>query len=284
MHKWTPDRSMKPAPALRNRVYREFHGQVVALHMVEKAVTIEDVKKPAEKKQVPLGKSAEESFYVEYNRPASKTVDSTLGYVAALRLLFGTYAYCGSHVVPSKKNPSENVTFFDWGVGLAYCDQAMSRTLKASIPEHAKLRWLRARDEATRTEMAQLVNEGWPAGEALTEALKREAHFWRMKDDTVAQPVDGEQRERGPKRARDDSDDRAPGRGGGAPRQQPARGTFNRITIDKNRVKFCGAWNSAAGCSKNEKQCPQAGKHACCAQVARGVACGKRDHNFLNHY
>ncbi|CAK0807283.1 unnamed protein product, partial [Prorocentrum cordatum] len=220
VRKWTPDRSMKPAPALRNRVYREFHGQVMTLHMVEKAVTIEDVKKPLEKKQVPPGTGADE----RYNKPASKPVDSTLGYVAALRLLFGTYAYCGTHEVPSKKNSTEKVTFFDWGVGLAYCDQAMSRTLKVSIPEHAKLRWLRARDEATRTDMAQLVNEGWPAGEALTEALKREAHFWRMKDDTVAQPVEGDQRERVPKRTREDHDVAAQGRG------RP-----NRITIDKNR-------------------------------------------------
>ena len=45
---------------------------------------------------------------------------------------------------------------------------------------------LRARDEATRAEMAQLINEGWPGAEALQRAMTSLAHDWRMEDNVVA--------------------------------------------------------------------------------------------------
>ena len=282
-HDWTPHRSMKAGPPLRNRCYREFRSEAMTLHMVEKALTIEDAKKPAEKKTLPLGGGAEENLCMEYKPPMRKVVDTTLGYVAALRLIMGTYSYCGSHEVPSKKAKGTNITFFPWGVGLSYCDQVMDKTLKVAIPEHAKLRWLRTRDEATRAEMVELINEGWPGGEALVEAFEKEAHFWRMKDDTVAQPMEGETAQRSDRRVRVRSRSPTPRRGHAARRERSPPSKIPRISIDKNKVKYCGAWNSDRGCVRNDKNCPQRGRHACCAQVAKGQACGRRDHNYASH-
>ena len=47
-------------------------------------------------------------------------------------------------------------------MALAYADDAMENALEIAIPDHRKLEWIRARDQATRGEMAQLINEGWP--------------------------------------------------------------------------------------------------------------------------
>ena len=45
LHSWNPVRFMKPAPQLRNRVYREFRAQSMTLHEVERAVTLQVSKK-----------------------------------------------------------------------------------------------------------------------------------------------------------------------------------------------------------------------------------------------
>ena len=69
---------------------------------------------------------------------------------------------------------------------MAYADDAMHKVLEVSMPEHQKIRWLRARDERTRAEMVYLINEDWPGGEALDAAVKKHAHFWDMEDKPVA--------------------------------------------------------------------------------------------------
>ena len=68
-----------------------------------------------------------------------------LEYFAALRLIMGTYAYCGGHTVTSKRS-GNRVTFFTWGATLGYADTALHKTLEIAIPEHAKLAWIRKRD------------------------------------------------------------------------------------------------------------------------------------------
>ena len=162
---------------MRNRCFREFHQQCMTLHMVEKAITVEDVKRPAEKRHIPLGKDMEAGLYMEYSRPTKRVVDTTLGYIAAMRLLTGMYCYCGTHRVSSRKISGVEVIFFPYGTGINYCDRIMHKVLTIDMPEREKLAWLRKRDEATRGEMVQLVNDGWPAGEALEEAMVEGKHL-----------------------------------------------------------------------------------------------------------
>ena len=275
---WQPDKTMKGAPSLRNRCFREFHQQCMTLHMVEKAITVEDVKRPVEKKHVPLGMDVDAGLYMEYSKPTKRIVDTPLAYVSATRLLTGTYAYCGTHKVRSKKTPGQEVTFFPYGTGINYCDQIMHKVLSVDMPEREKLAWLRKRDEATRGEMVQLVNDGWPAGEALEEAMAEGKHLWLMRDEMVAAPERDNTWEDRPPRRRSRSAQRRP--------SQPQKGAGKKqqvISIDSKGVKFCGAWNSRKGCVHNEKKCPQGGKHVCNAWVAKGVACGRKDHRGCDH-
>ena len=66
---WTPDKSMKAAPAFRNRAFREFRHKCMSLHLVEKALTVEDVKRPQERKR--LSWASTEDADVHWN-PRSK--------------------------------------------------------------------------------------------------------------------------------------------------------------------------------------------------------------------
>ena len=120
------------------------------MHTVEKAVTLLQTKRPSEPERLPVPgtSSGTAQLVYEHTRPIARDVNTLLGYVSALRLICGTYAYCGSHVVDSKVSPGTPVIFFDYGTVLAYADDAMHKTLEIAIPEGAKLRWLRARARA----------------------------------------------------------------------------------------------------------------------------------------
>ena len=178
-----------------------------------------------------------------------------------------------------------------WVVALGYADWVHEKCIKVDIPEGAKLSWMRARDEQTRADMAQLVCEEWPAGEALEKAKEQQAHYWRMKDDLVAVPPPPELRPdqvRPPKR-QFESDawqggDRA--KGGGKKQRgenKIIQRELSRISRDAKGVKYCGAWNSPKGRVKDERRCPQGGKHMCSIQLQKGKACGMRSHNAINH-
>ena len=54
-HDWQPTKYMRSGPAFRNRVYREIHSKSLTMHPVEKAMTVEDSKRPKELARVPLG-------------------------------------------------------------------------------------------------------------------------------------------------------------------------------------------------------------------------------------
>ena len=182
-HKWTPVKSMRAAPNLRNRVYREFKNFSMTLHTVNKALTVEHARRPVESSKVPLGPAGSNNpVHLETTTPPTRQVTTLLQYFSALRLLMGNYAYCGSYQAPSKSDTNKSVTFFPWEDALGYCDDTLQATIRIDIPEASKLAWLRARDESTRSEMVSLINEGWPGGEALHKARKIHAHYWRMED------------------------------------------------------------------------------------------------------
>ena len=62
----------------------------MTLHTVEKAITVEDVKRPAERKRLSWASTADADIYMEYQKQVKRTVDTPLAYIAALRLLNGT--------------------------------------------------------------------------------------------------------------------------------------------------------------------------------------------------
>ena len=270
--------SMKAAPKLRNRVVREFNGKCMTNHAVEKAVTSLQAKRPVEPERLPVGPAgAEAALIYEREKPQTRKVYTVLEYFACLRLIMGTYAYCGTDLVPSQASPGTTVEFFSWEVAIGYADDVLHKCLEISVPEHARLRWLRLRDERTRAQMGHLINQGMPGGEALTQAWKEHAHLWDMEDKvTVAETQSDVRTRTSPPPKRRQIEDRRP----------PPRGDDSRIdmrgvkmaSMDKNKRKFCGAWNGR-GCSE---PCPKKAKHAC-SIIENGKICGSTNHNAVDH-
>ena len=193
VHNWEPRASMKPGPKLRNRVVREFLALTMSNHELEKCINSLQAKKPTEPERLPIGPvGSDASLIYEREKPLRRMIVSILDYFSALRLLMGTYAYCGTDMVPSQVTPGTMVEFFPWEVAHGYADDCMHKCLEMNLAEHARLKWLRLRDERTRAQMAHLINQGVPGGEALTQAWKEHAHLWDMEDKTVIAVTQGE--------------------------------------------------------------------------------------------
>ena len=101
----------------------------MTLHHVEKCVTIQDMKAPQnqEKSKIAVGGDGDSQLIWETAKPQKRTVRTVLEYVAALRLLMGTYAFCGTYMVESKAKKGEWVQMMPWGQALAYCDEVTEK-------------------------------------------------------------------------------------------------------------------------------------------------------------
>ena len=177
---------------------------------------------------------------------------------------------------------------------MAYVDEVTEKVIKVDLPESAKLSWMRARDEQTRADMATLINEEWPAGEALDKAREQQAHYWRMEDRTVATPPPPELRQDDvrPAKRRYDSEWQPSNRGnkggngrgkGDGKKPKLIQEALKVMSTDGYGGKFCGAFNSARGCVRDERRCPQQGKHRCNVQLWKGKACGSTEHGATGH-
>ena len=270
---------MKAAPKLRNRVVREFGGKCMTNHAVEKAVTSLQAKRPVEPERLPVGPPGSEAALIyEREKPQVRKVYTVLEYFAALRLIMGTYAYCGTDLVPSQASPGSNVEFFSWEVAHGYADNVLHKCLEINVPEHARLRWLRLRDERTRAQMGHLINQGMPGGEALTQSWKDHAHLWDMEDRVTVAETQAEARTRAPSplKRRQVEDRRQP-------RAVDSRVDMRGVKLagmDTSKRKLCGAWNGR-GCSE---PCPKKARHACSIIESNGKICGSTDHNAVAHH
>ena len=72
----------------------------------------------------------------------------------------------------SKNDPSKQVWFFDFNHGMSYADRALRQAMQFGGGFPNNLHWMENRDLKTRTKMMEVQRQGWPAGEALEEAMR----------------------------------------------------------------------------------------------------------------
>ena len=219
-------------------------------------MTLLQAKRVVEPERLPVIPGSSALVY-EHTKPQTRQISTLLEYFAALRLIMHTYAYGGGHSVESRLYPGTQVVFFPFGTALEYHDTALHKTLEIAIPEHAKMRWVRTRDQRTRDEMAQLINEGMPGGEAIVTAMEKYKHLWDMEDKTVAADTstslmmsDGE-RHRSPSRTPRARTSRK-GKGGDNATQAVSIRGNRQAQRDSNKRTICGQFNGRKGCTKTE--------------------------------
>ena len=241
-------------------------------HTVEEAISSLQAKRPIEPDRVPVGPAGCESVLIyERERPQTRTINTVLEYIAALRLLVGVYAFCGTDMVSSKVAPGSMVEFFGWEIALGYADNALHKVLEVAIAESQKLGWLRRRDERTRAKMAHHINEGMPGGEALQLAWNENLYFWDMEDRAMLVETRDEApaaRKRGRSRSRP--------RPASGSQRAPVNPKGSRISgVDNNKRRICGTYNSKRGCNT---PCPNGLLHVCSIIKPNGKVCEAKDH------
>ena len=278
---------MRPAPQFRNRIFRELKMHTTRLIPVEKARSVEENRILQEPLQIYVGSSGGSEggkLLFETQKKSSRVVNNVFDYMTALRIIMNTYAYCGSHKVTSTEDAGKQVTYFPYESALGYVDEVTIALQHIQLrDEPQKLSWLRKRDEATRTEMVALINDGWSGGEALTKSWSKLAHMWIMRDhmgvSAATEPEMVSQDYPPVKRQRTDSGKGGKGKGKGKKQNQQK---VRLASVDDKKRKICGKFNGG-GCTPQERDCPQGGRHVCSVMTSENAICGDSRHGASGH-
>ena len=278
---------MKPAPQFRNKMFRELHMRTARLLQVEKVQSLEDNRLASEPEKVDIGAFTSDGskLVLESARNLKRKVTDCLEYLTALRILMQTYAYVGSHMVPSATDPDRQIVFFPLEVAVAYVDETtMCTVAMRTLTERDRLDWLRKRDEQVRGEMVALINEGCSGGEALTRASQKLAHIWLIRDGATAVSSGEGSERRGQTRPRSEQGGKSQGKNADNAKKgrTDALGGVKRVTT-YNGTKYCGAFNGKKGCVWNEQNCPQHAKHMCSVVLPSGEICRSTRHGAAGH-
>ena len=185
------------------------------------------------------------------------------------------------------------VLFFDYNDGMAYADSSLKSSMQFGGGFPGNLRWLESRDTKTRMKMMELQRQGWPAGEALNEALIVCREDWQ----SMARVVPSFQALEGP------SSMGAEGPGGGRPTVRPRSRSRERKGKGKGKKgdrpqggngdsrpastlpggkNLCSLWN-AGKCEKDHTKCPRKHWHLCNFRFPDSSVCGKRHRRCDEH-
>ena len=134
--------------------------------------------------------------------------------------------------------------------------------------------------------MVALLNDGFSGGEALKMAWSKLAHIWVIRDGAASADSSDGGHQRGQVRARSDS------KGKGAGKDKGKKGKTNgpdpfygvKRASTENGIKFCGAFNGAKGCTRQDKHCPQQAKHQCNVIKPDGDICRSTSHGAAGHF
>ena len=287
---------MTPSDSLVGRVYREFINSVGTLISIQRVRTILMDKAPKHKHQVPVGMSPDGvAISVSVAQEvANVTLSTVVEYYIGLQVLMHAWTFCGTHLVESKLKPGTHVTYFEYGRGFSYYSFCLRRTMEYAPPGN-ELEWLRSKDELTRGSVVVLTREGWPAGEALVEALKEHTMEWKSTSQSApadhavhlqpnAAPLDG-----GRKRKRSPSSDphRSSGKnsGGRNSKQTTSQrdvswGAAHIVSTGRGNKRLCSAFQRN-NCSE---PCPRQQLHECWLKVKGQGHCGKtgRKHSAID--
>ena len=261
---------LTPADSLKGRCYREMAKIVPTIIPVERAKALVHAATPADLQKVRLGQIVltigEENLNIE--------VDTPVSYYFGLRVIAHAMIYAGSGKVKSHKQPGQMVTMSPFDVNLGYCDESLRYA--NSFPARAayRLAWFKERDVETRGTMVQYMRQGWPQGEALTQAFVDHKAEWREKPAEERQTQSITEDQRAAKRLKSADSEQC---------QKSQTHILTGTHFDSTPV--CKPHNDPRGCSAKESDCPKHHRHVCDALKPDGkTICGATNHTRAKHH
>ena len=256
-----------PSDALFGRVYREFRRKcpsVMELSKVRSAAQSSTVMGARTVKRIADGVAITVDGPAEEHDTPFTSVMSVLW---ALRILCHAWAMTGTTQRDSLMRAGTKVRDADMSECFAYYDFVYETALRHPGTQQQAQAWIIERDRQTRAKARSLYLEDWPWGEALRESRERHlAVLWTcgsagMRAEQI--PVAA-----GPRMAADPI----------TPVRQPrAQALAASPPQSPTAAQCCRAFNSAAGCARRQRECPEGKLHRCSTAVGNGI-CGAWQH------
>jgi hypothetical protein len=256
-----------------SRTYKEFRRGTATIADMKKIRSVLFDRNQKVDKRVPIG--AGMSVLLNDSQQAdTHSASTTPEFYMKTRILANAWALSGNYRVQSKKQPPTQITMMTLQQALDYCDYA----LRCSVEQgNSSLKWLEDRDTATRKRMVMHMRRGWPASEALQEAIVESKLDWEppqlmhhrpQGDDSEQPPKRPRKAQEGGQPAKQDSGSQRSAKGGGKPAVRTA-------TTLSGGLRLCKPFNDDRGCTAHEKDCPTKSKHLCDRILDSGRICAK---------
>ena len=293
-----------PSGALENKVYRELRkGMLSVTSIANMRSKLLETATEVNKEELALANG----WTMSRDMLPDFVPHTVVDVYWALRILGYAWARAGNYDVPSKSMPGTQVKMISLEVALDYADRALRVTLSNGIHPLEAMEWLIKKDKITRTVMSSLVRKGWPAGEALLQAILETSMDWAVvKGSSVMSHheelaiQDGAEEPEFPqlrghklskmKIRKPTKDGSGKGKGNAKGKDAKSKGSgkigdmMSQTSKAQGAVKLCGKFNSLKGCTKDENHCPSWCTHACGYVIDKfGNACMSRTHGFRNH-
>ena len=292
-----------PAAAIIGRFFREFRTAKRQISVAQ----LKRMRSEAECRPVLAAQSTQLAenvrlTYTQAPRMPDRSFGSLLDVLYAIKLLTNCWVLTGATKVESKihmekaTNSYLKVRECHLSQALAYYDFCCLKARAHPGPPQATISWLLDRDRQTRAKARTLFAQGWPYGEAVHHAKDTAVSMlWNQGKVGIA-PLQTPILDAMEVDVWSGEEDAGGRPGGGAARGQQVRTPFRSKKKNKNKAKGkksqqqseqnqqpkkppCPMWNSAAGCTRRQADCPQQKGHYCsiCGNWRHGAHnCGAR--------
>ena len=293
-----------PSGALENKVYRELRKGMLSVTSIAKMRSkLLETATEVNKEELALANG----WTMSRDMLPDFVPHTVVDVYWALRILGYAWARGGNYEVPSKVSPGTQVKMISLEVALDYADRALRVTLSNGIHPLEAMEWLIKKDKITRTVMSSLIRKGWPAGEALLQAIVETSMDWAVVkgssvmshheelaiQDAAEEPdfpqlrghkLSKMQVRKPTKQGNGKGKGNSKDKGGKSKGSGKIGNMMSQTSKAQGAVKLCGKFNSLKGCTKDENHCPNWCTHACGYVIDKfGNACMSRAHGFRGH-
>ena len=283
------DTESQPAAPLIARYYREFRGpqRHVSLTPLAKVRSEADFKNHGATRKKGLGDGVS-IVYDDMPKLPDQLFSDVVQVLSAIRVLTNCWALTGANLVTSKSSFDEASRTFKkvrqchLTQATSYADFCQRKALEHPGQGGAVIQWLLNRDKATRAKAKSLFAAGWPWGEAMQQARETScAVLWTVASTGVsssvraALPAIADSASSEEDAVREPKAKRQRRKNKGGKKKPDGQGTPAQRT-QQPRKDPCPKFNSAQGCTKRGRDCPQKLAHVC-------SKCGGWNHGAHTH-
>ena len=279
LHNLTFEPEVTPAEGLYARLFREFRRQSITIHDLRKVRSASHQEAILPAKSRKLGNGLKLTIDGQDLDAVATTFGTPLEMLWAMQVLLNGIAICGSQLKDSHRAISSGKKIRDGHLPLlmAYHVFVHQKAMLHPGPPGATVAWLLDRDRQTRSAARTLFAQGWSYAEGIIEATERQCGvLWTCSSSrgaSVALVPSAQQ-------AIHEASNYGQEDGFSTPiKAARTTGKSKEPAATFGKAELCGAFNSAKGCKRKQKDCPQQKIHRCDFDMGNNKLCSSWNHS-----